>query len=530
MKPEDLVKRLSTLKDLRSTWEEHWQDVGNFVYPRRRDFITMTKTKGEKRMSKVFDSTAIHANELLAAAIHGMLTNPATRWFRLAPVNADPANTQIRQWIEDVLDIMYSVFNSPQAGFSTAMFEDYMEYTAFGTSNLFVGEDLINKTATFQSRPLTESFIAENDKGKIDTVYRTFKWTVRQVVDRFGIDNVSNDVREAYGKQKFDNEVEILHAVQPRKDFNKDKKGNKNMPVMSIYIEVSTKHKLEEGGFPEMPYMVSRFYKAPMEIYGRSPAMTALPDVKMLNKMMETTIKAAQKVVDPPLDIPDDGFIYPFTTVPGGLNFRRRGENAKIETFGNSGNIPISLEMMNELRNRIRDTFFIDQLQLQLGPQMTLGEVEERSRRNMRILGPVAGRYQAEKLGPMIDRVFNILLRNNRFPEPPPVIQGIDLKVEYQGPLAKAQLQGELLGVERWIAQSTPFVQLNPNAGQRIDTDAALQELAELNGVSQKFMKSDEDFEADLAAAQETEAQNQILAQAESGGRAAKDIAQAENA
>jgi len=525
-KEDKIIKRLEALQRLRSTWESHWQEVGDYVYPRRRDFISKQWTKGEKKTHKVYDSTAIHANEMLAASVHGMMTNPASRWFKLRMIGTTEEDSATMLWLEDVLDVMYSVFNSPAAGFSTEIFEDYMEYCAFGTSCLFVHDDL--GEVRFQTRPLTESYIAEGVGGKVDTVYRLFKYSVRQAVDKFGIENVGKATAKKYSNGKFDDEVEIIHVVEPRKDGKPGRKDSKNLPVASIYMEKQEKHILQEGGYHEMPYLVSRFFKTPLEIYGRSPAMTALPDIKMLNKMMSTTLKAAQKVVDPPLSIPDDGYIYPFTTVPGGLNFRRPGSNGEIQTFGNHGNIPLSLEMMQDVRARIRDTFFIDQLQLSNSPQMTLGEVEERTRRNMRILGPIAGRYQQEKLGPMIDRVFNILMRAGKLPEIPPQLQGKELRVEYQGPLAKAQQQTDLLGVERWIQQATPFVQLDPNAGQKIDAAKALEELANMNGVSRNFFKDDQQYESDMQTQQEAQQGQEALAMAQQGAGVAKDVAQAE--
>jgi hypothetical protein len=104
----------------------------------------------------------------------------------------------------------------------------------------------------------------------------------------------------------------------------------KDKPIASVYYHADTRMLLSEGGFDDFPFMVPRFVKDSVSTYGRSPAMNALPDVKMLNKMSEVTIRAAQKQIDPPLMVPDDGFMLPVRTTPGSLNFYRGGAAEKF--------------------------------------------------------------------------------------------------------------------------------------------------------------------------------------------------------
>ena len=158
----------------------------------------------------------------------------------------------------------------------------------------------------------------------VDTVFRKYKQPARQAVQRFGIENVGEFIRKTHEK-KPDEEVEIMHVVMPRADRDTTKVDNKNMPFASYYICMNSSMVISESGFQEFPYIVPRFLKATGEIMGRSPAMVALPDVKMLNLMSKTIIQAAQKQIDPPLLVPDDGFIMPIRTQPGGLNFFRSG-------------------------------------------------------------------------------------------------------------------------------------------------------------------------------------------------------------
>jgi hypothetical protein len=129
----------------------------------------------------------------------------------------------------------------------------------------------------------------------VNTVFRMYKSTAAQAVERFGFDNVGTFIQKTFEKRP-DEEVEILHAVLPRLSRDVTKRDNLNMPFMSVYVCKNTGMVISEGGFEELPYVVPRFLKATGEVMGRSPAMTALPDVKMLNLMSKTIIQAAQKV------------------------------------------------------------------------------------------------------------------------------------------------------------------------------------------------------------------------------------------
>ena len=223
------------------------------------------------------------------------------------------------------------------------------------------------------------------------------------------------------------------------------------MPFASVYLEASSGDELSVSGFREFPFVVPRYLKASHEIYGRSPAMTALPDVKMLNEMSKTTIKSAQKQVDPPLLVPDDGFILPVRTVPGGLNFYRSGTRDRIEPLNIGANTPLGLNMEEQRRNSIRNAFYVNQLMMQSGPQMTATEVIQRNEEKMRLLGPVLGRLQSELLKPLIDRAFALILRKKLFAEAPAFLSGKDIEIEYVSPLAKAQKSTELSSIMRAI-------------------------------------------------------------------------------
>ena len=306
-----LLTRFSRLAGQRQNWETHWQEVADYMMPRKSD-VTKKRTRGDKRMELIFDSSPLQALELLAASLHGMLTNPSTPWFTLRFKQDNIENEdEAKLWLESATDAMYTAFN--RSNFQQEIFELYHDLITFGTAAMFIEEDE-EDFIKFSTRHIDEVYIAENDKGRIDTIYRRFNLSARAVVQKFGT-AVSQDILALEKKDPY-KEVEIVHAVYPRADFDPNKKDKKNMPFESVYMEYKNGNELSVSGFKEFPFVVPRYLKASHEIYGRSPAMTALPDVKMLNEMVKTTIKAAQKQVDPPLLVPDDGFLLPVRTVP----------------------------------------------------------------------------------------------------------------------------------------------------------------------------------------------------------------------
>ncbi len=514
-----IMARFDRLKTGRQNWETHWQEVADYMQPRKAD-VTRTRSRGDKRTELIFDSSPIQAVELLAASLHGMLTNPSTPWFSLRYKDQGlDADDEAKLWLEGVTDTMYTAFN--RSNFQQEIFELYHDLITFGTAAMFIEEDQ-DDLLKFSTRHINEIYITENDKGRIDTVYRKFKITLRAAFQQFG-ENLSEEARNKVKKDPFD-EIDILHAVYPRQDFDPTKKDKKNMEFESTYVEYKNGNELSVGGFMEFPFVVPRYLKASHEIYGRSPAMTALPDVKMLNEMSKTTIKAAQKQVDPPLLVPDDGFLLPVRTVPGGLNFYRSGTRDRIEPLNIGANNPLGLNMEEQRRTAIRNVFYVDQLLLQQGPQMTATEVIQRNEEKMRLLGPVLGRLQSELLKPMIDRCFAILLRNNQFAPAPEFLSGQDIEIEYVSPLAKAQKGTELSSITRAIEILGSLANVAP-VFDYINFDSLVKHIADLVGVPQKVLKLQSQVNAEREQAAQQQEQMAQMQQLQQVAKAGGDIA-----
>ena len=479
-----LVKRYESLKSRRDNWDTHYQELADYMLPRKAD-IVRKRSRGEKRMEQIFDGTALQSVDLLAASLHGMLTSGATPWFMLDMKDGEVGrDDDVREWLQDTSQRMIRAFN--QSNFENEVHEMYVDLVVFGTGCMFVEID--ENSLRFSTRHISEFYVQENQYGIVDTVFRVYRLPARQAVQRFGIDNVSEYIRKIF-ESKPDDEIEILHAVVPRINRDPNKKDNKNMPFASFYIDMKTKGLLSESGFQEFPYIVPRFLKATGETMGRSPAMVALPDVKMLNLMSKTIIQAAQKQIDPPLLVPDDGFLLPIRTQPGGLNFFRSGTRDMIVPLNTGANIPIGLSMEEQRRGAIRSAFYVDQLLSGSAPNMTATEVVQRQEERMRVIGPVLGRLMNEMLRPLIDRVFALMLRSDMLATPPEMLQGTDVDIEYVSPLARAQKSSSLNSTMQALEILMPLAQALP-VGDHIDPDGLVKHITDSLGVPKSALKS----------------------------------------
>ncbi len=504
---EQHIKRFDTLKSDRGTLDNHLQEIARRVYPEHATFTT-TRVEGEKMMKDVFDPTAIHANQLLSAGLFSLLTSSANPWFGIAPVNAeDLENFSIVSYLSYISRVMYHEINKAEAGFSTAAHECYLSYGAFGNFCMFADENINAGHLLFLNLPMSECYFVQNAQDRVDTLYRKYTRKVQYLIDKFGIENLSPDTQKLAADGKLDEYIPCTHVIAPREIANLMSPKSTDMPFLSAYIENKSRFLMREGGYPELPFMGTRFYKTGGSTYGYGPGQTSLPDIKMLMRAMQVTIRAAQKRVDPTIMLPDQGFLKPFRSNPSGINYYRKGRmNLKNDMdILPSGDPELGEAFCESIRNRIREMFFVDQLQLSEGPQMTATEVMQRTEEKLRLMGPLLGRVQPEFLGPLIQRVFGQLQRAGKFPEPPPELADVPLKIVYTSPIARAQEQVQANGLLRSFEILREVWERDPASVDILNSDELTKGVFEMFSVNPKFINSDKDVKATRTARAEAE-------------------------
>lgn len=508
---KDCVSKYQELMSNRFVWDNHWREIADYMLPRKND-ILRTSISGQKKQLDLFDTTAMHALETLASALHGLLTNPASLFFGLTTGNPMlDDDDEVRAWLEDTTLKIHECIND--SNFQTEVHEFYLDICGFGTAPMTV-EDDPKYLVRFRSWHVKNCYFDEDENGRINEVYRSFDWTAKNIIRRFGIDNVSQVVKRAHDEGLNGKKFKILHSVYPADPESQDPHN-----FISQYVEIETQKELSLSGFNEFPYIAARWTKITEEIYGRSPGMTALPEAKTINEMTKQTLIAAQKIVDPPLQMPDDGFVMPVRTKPGGINYFRPGMAAtdKIQPlFNQQIRLDLSDSQRDQARTRIREAFYVDQLSLgSNNPQMTATEVNARNEQAMTLLGPMLGRLQSEFLQPLISRVFYIMNRKKGLfkPMPPQLTAHGSMVVQYTSLIAKAQRLVEAKALNRFIEAITPFANADQSVLDNLDTDSAVRQLAKIHGVPQSMLRDQKDIKQLRKARADAQAKAQQMAQ-----------------
>lgn len=520
---------------------DHWRDISDHVLPRRGRFLVSDRNKGDKRNQRIIDNTATMAHRTLASGLMSGVTSPARPWFRLG--TPDPMLTEaaaVKRWLADVERLMREVFN--RSNVYNALFSVYEELAAFGTAAMIVYED---RETVVHCETLTagEFLISTGKNGRADTLYREYSMTVAQVVDEFGrkpngeIDwsNISSHVKNLYDRGGYDAWVEILHVIEPNRGRDSEKLTAKNKAFRSVWLEIGggdDNKLLRESGFDEFPAMCPRWNLLANDIYGRSPAMDALGDVRQLQLMEKRAAQAIDKMVNPPLQGPSR--LNTVNALPGGFN--------AVDNTTQGGIAPIYVvqprtaelqQSMEFVRQRIRRAFYEDLWLIVTEIErsnVTATEIDARREEKLLMLGPVLERLHHELLDPLIDRVFGIMMRTGALPQPPEELSGIDLRVEYISMLAQAQRSVAVSGIERAVTFVGNVAQFKPEALDKLDIDQTIDEYAEALGTPARIVVPDEMVaQIRQARAQQQKAMEQQAAMANMAATA-KDAAGAVNA
>jgi hypothetical protein len=529
-KAEDILARWGVLQPARASWDSHWQEVRDLVYPTGQSLLGL-ETPGGKSYGKVLDSTGEQANELLAASLQGMLCNPGTEWVKLRCRDSRLNRAEeIAVWLENAEDVMYAVFNSPLAGFATAQHEKYLDLCTYGTGGMFI-DDRPAIGPVFQARPLAELYLAENADGRVDTVFRAFRWSARQAAQRFGAALPPAILEKARDPRRQDQEDEYLHAVYPDEAYANDNRAPLAPPrrVKSCYLALGAKTLVEDKFYRENPLVIARWAKRANETYGRGPGMKALADVKMLQRSMRNTIRSVEKKTDPPVMVADDGVVGQVRMNSSGITTVRwdmmMGAASPIRPFDSGGRPDLAEEFNDRVRGRIERAFYNHLLQMERDPRMTATQTIKIAEETLRILGPVGGRIEIEDLGPQVRFVFNLLYHAGAFGPAPAALGGAALDIEFVSPLAKARRLAEATGIGRTLEIMAPLLDRNPDLIDNIDQDLVFRLVAEIFGWPKTTLRPwDRVVALRQARAQQTAALHATETAIKAGGPAARLI------
>jgi hypothetical protein len=486
-KVDAITRRFAQLQSDRSTLDMLLEEVAETVMPAYAQSFTSRGAKrieGTDRTAQQYDATARLSLNKFAAVAESILTPRGAKWHRLSPPDKSLSrNRQVREWFETANDLLFAYRYAPKANFASQKGEDYLQLGAFGSGPLYIDKLSGGPGLRYKSCSIADSYFCENHQGMVDTVYRRVKYTARQANQKWG-DKLPAQILSAL-KTRPDQEFIFIHCVEPRADVDYGRLDHRGMPFASYYISETGKKLMSEGGYRTFPYSISRYITGPGEVYGQSPAMMVLPNIKVLNEQKKTVLKQGHRAVDPVLLAHDDGVLDAFTMKPGALNYG--GVNAEGRPLVHAlpvGNLAIAKEMMADERYTIRDAFFVTLFEILVEDRrdMTATEVLERAREKGVLLAPAMGRQQTEALDPQIERELDVLAQQGLLPPMPPILAAMmaEYKVEYDSPLSRAMRAEEATGFYRTaeFALKVAVEAQRPDALDWLNIDAAMPEIA----------------------------------------------------
>jgi hypothetical protein len=500
---DDLLKRQQALEGARSNLTSHMREVAQLVLPSHNVFFEdgRATAKGEKRNQLVFDPTASLALMKFKSAINGMMTPATQKWSHLRPSDQNLLkNRDVQLWFDEANQTLFSKRYEAKAGFQQASDMTYSSLGAFGTGLTYVDEDperlgSLRYSHTF----IGDTYIDANFQGVIDTVFRKLYLSNRQASQRWG-DNAPDRIKKELN-DKPDGEHLYVHFVGPNKDFEEGSLDRAKQRFISIYILEEDQEEVEVDGSDEFPFAAARYDIAPYEIYGRSPAMQALPAIKTINEMARTDLYASHMAIQPPILAYDDGTIGTIDMRPGHITFggvNQQGQQL-IRPFNSGVRPDISDAKMGIQASYINDAFLVTLFQiLAESPTMTATEVMARMQEKGMLVAPILGRLQGEYLGTQIEREIGILTRSGVMPPMPEALieaQG-EYEIIYDSPISRLQRSEELVGANRTFEAAMALANAGDTSGlDRLDGDQYMQLTREITGAPAKLLRSDEEVE-----------------------------------
>lgn len=522
----------------RQPFDGLWREVAQYFLPKRYVWLAekgaANQRAREAKNPYILDSTGTQAARVLASGMMNGITSPSRPWFRLRIGGFDHENDEVAVWTDEVARRMMYVM--AESNFYNSIAVLYLDLVIFGSAACLIYED--DESVIHCYNPaLGEFYFGQSFRLKVDTFGRKFKQTVKQLVSRFGEDNVPEEVKtkfKAGGAQAL-HTYDVRHLVEPRPEDSKIAKSFRYQETYWIPGKADNTA-LAQRGFRELPGIFPRWELTANDSYGTSPAMEALPDVIQLQLETKRKAQALDKMVNPPIVADVQLQHRPMALMPNGITYVA-GQNTVGAKPLYQVNAPLQ-EMtldIREVQERIRETMHNNLFQMisQIDTVRSATEIDARREEKLVLLGSVLERFENEALDPAIARIFSIMDRRGMLPEPPPQIQGAPIDIQYVSILSTAQRAVAAAPTERWLTLVGNTAALSPKVAKIPDWEEVIRDYGTSIGVPSKNMMSREALaemeqaEQEQLAAQEAAVQGKelvdgakVLSETDTGGGA----------
>lgn len=480
--------RLVELRKEASLSFKDFQVISDYISPSRFRQTSDEKHRA-RRSSKIVNNSATMSSRVFASGMQVGVTSEARPWFKLnLPDRAMARLPRPKRWLYEVEQEMRTLFSG--SNLYNVLPYTYRDLGDFSTAALMEMEDTLDRIR-FYPFVMGSYYIGHSYRLAVDTLMRETKMTVKNIVSDFGYRNCPEMIRAQYDAKRYDQEFEVVHAIEPRHMRNPNLRDMKNSPYREVYkLKGKTNGELlEETGYREFPVFVPRWNVIGMDVWGsEGPGYIALSDVKGLQLEERRKLEAIDKLVNPPMVASDKLKNQRHSLLPGDTTYLADTNGVGFKPAYEIN--PRTAELQADIAQteaRIRRAYYED-LFLMLAndtrSNVTAEEIARRHEEKMLMLGPVLGRIHEELLDPVIDRTFSIMLELGLVPPPPPEMkQGAEIRVEYISVLAQAQQLIGLAPIERTLAFVGNMAGVYPEAIDKVDFDEAIEQHGIITGL-----------------------------------------------
>ncbi|EAC1527526.1 phage tail protein [Escherichia coli] len=530
---ERLNKQFAQLESERQSFEPHWRELSDYINPRGSRFLTSEVNRNDRRNTRIIDSTGTMAARTLASGMMSGITSPARPWFRLATPDPEMMDYgPVKLWLEAVQNRMNDMFN--KSNLYQSLPQLYGSLGTYSTGAMAVLEDDEDIIRTMPL-PIGSYYLANSPRGSVDTCFRKFSMTVRQLVQEFGLNNVSESVKSMWESGTYEKWIEVMHSVYPNIDRDTSKLDSKNKPFKSVYYEVGGDNDklLRESGFDEFPIMAPRWEVNGEDVYGSScPGMLALGPVKALQLLQKRKSQLIDKATNPPMVAPTSLKNQRASLLPGDITYidQITGQDGFRPAYLVNPSTADLVADIQDTRQIINSAYFVDlfmMLQNINTRSMPVEAVIEMKEEKLLMLGPVLERLNDECLNPLIDRAFSMMVRKNMLPPPPDAMEGMPLKVEYISVMAQAQKSIGLSSLASTVNFIGQLAQAKPEALDKLNVDQAIDAFADMSGVSPTVIVPQEQVEQARQQRAQQQQQQQMMAMGMAAAQGAKTLSEA---
>lgn len=510
-----VVKQYERLKTKRAPWETLWTDTARYCAPDYEEsYSSMTGRNtgvAERNNKDLFISEGIEATDKLVSIMESFITPRGQRWHTLAPQKtAAKPPIEIRRWYDAVTDAIFKYRYAPEANYSVQTSMYYMSLIVTGTGAMFIDKH-DNGGLRYTCIHMSQLLFDVNHQGIVDRVWRgPIRLSGKNAVEKFkdDEDKLPKEVKEAASDTSGEEKLfEFVHYVSPNSSYVPGSTTPSERKFKSCYVEKSSGKTVSESYYSTFPYVVSRWKTAPGELYGRSPAMDALPNLKTLNKMKKIHLTIGHREMDPMYLTHDEGLLNVRNMVPGGIvGGTLTAEGRALMQKLDNGNYQVSVDMMDREINMIQKIFMLDVFQLMADGEMTATEVIERSREKAAFLTPIFGRQESEGLGVQIPREIQLLFDQGLLPDPPEGMEQVGGRYEiiYDSPLSRAQRADHLAGSLRAVQTSMEMAANmgDPSLLDHFNFDRMIPEIALDQATPARYISTSEEVKQKREARQ----------------------------